>query len=561
MVKKIIAVIFFCFLLNIICFSADLSTFYLSDSVYNKPNITTFFYCDNADGISVQAYLDNEQLQIKKIGKASELELKTNYIFLIDESTSISQIQMSKIREALSAAADSITDMETMTVVTFGEDIEIKADHITDKNELKNVANSIINDKGGTVFFDVIKRAGEICRTAPNDRNLVFVISDGADFAVGGNTYDEIQQYVKRYGITLFAIALGTTSNPNIDKFGQLARSSSGFIAVCELETIDDNILMLMDKTRNSNVIVMKSSSNNVSSSDEKLLVKFSTNDGEISFEKTLFPDNWVKDETAPVITALTQTSDTSIAVTFSEDVLNAGNVENYSVMLNDKYQLEADSVSYDSSTHTANIIFKDGIFRGLYNVMCYNITDNSMEKNPVSEGISREFTGRSYQSYLIQNKIATYWLVFLIIAIVIILLITGIITYKVIAARKGIVIHEKKIKFRDSMVDKEHIIAPVTTDILLIVTDSAGIDRELNMKMYKSIIVGRDPMCDLSFNDALLSRQHFAIEEVNDVYTIMDLNTTNGTLLNGVPLRNRHRLSDGDVIQAGNEKFTYKVR
>ena len=559
MVKKSSALMCIIFVLIFAsqCFGADLSSVSLGDTIYNKPDIVQYFYVDNTEGLEAEAYLGNEKLNVKGIYNTDDTGIRTNYFFLVDESTSISGIQMNKIREALNKAADNLNSNETMTVIAFGENVDIKADHSQNKEEIKSAVAQLENDKGGTILLDVIKRAGEICNTYPDERNIVFIISDGADFNTGGYTYEEIVEYVEKSGITIYAVALGDSSNTYIDKFGQLARRSSGFIGVCTLDTIDDNVLELMSRVKNSKALVMTSSSNTVAEGEEELIVNFNLGENKASFEKSIWNKNWVEDTTPPEILSIAKTSETSVAVEFSEDVLNADIAGNYRIMLNNRHELKVDSVSYESSTHTANLVFEKGVFGGNYNISCVNITDNSMEKNSVTGQGTGKIQGRSYEAYVFENAVSQYWL----LIFVFILIIAGAVTYGVISHRKGFVIHEKKIKFKDSIVDKERIVEPETTNISLYVTSGNGLSKSIEMRMYKSLIIGRDKMCDLSFNDSMMSRQHFVIEENDGIYTIMNLSSTNGTNVNGVPLTEKRKLEIGDVITAGNEKFVFGKR
>ncbi len=537
-----------------LCFAGDLSSISLGDTVYNKPMIIEYFYSDEIDDLQAEAFLGDEQLTVEKICNASDTGIRTNYIFMVDESTSISNLQMVEVKKALNKAADNLKDNETMTVIAFGENIDIKIDHSQNNEEIKQVVSTLNNNKEGTIFFNAIKKAGEICNTYPAERNIVFIISDGIDFNTGGYTYDEIEEYVEKSGITIYAIALGDSSNTDIDRFGQLARKSNGFIGVCTLDTIDDNVVQLLNRAQNSKAVVMTSKNNNVAEGTDLLIINFMSNGNKVSLEKSIWNKNWIEDDVAPEMVALNQTSETSLAIKFSEDVLNADVAGNYRVILNNRHELKVDSVSYESNTYTANLIFEKGIFFGEYNVSCVNITDNSMEKNDVTGSISQKMYGKSYEAVMFEETVAEYWLVLFII----ILLIAGIISYAVISHRKGIVIHDKKIKFKDSIVDKERIIPLDTANISLFVTNGGSLNKNIEMRMYKSLIVGRDKMCDLSFDDSMLSRQHFVIEENNNIYTIMNLSVTNGTLVNGVLLTEKRRLLDGDIILAGNEKFVF---
>ncbi|MGN1318431.1 MAG: FHA domain-containing protein [Lachnospirales bacterium] len=562
MVKRFINLCLVVFILSIgtVVYGTDLKTISLGDTVVNKPSIIEYFYSDNIEGLSVEAFLNNESLKISTVvpaSKLSELGVDTNYLFLVDESTSISDLEMAKIKQSLTKAIDNLKGGETVTLVAFGENIDVKTDHLSDKQAIKNAVATLNNDKEGTVFFDAIKKAGEICNTKAGDRNLVFVISDGIDFNTGGYTYGEIEKYVTDAGITIFALALGDRTDAYIDQFGQLARKSSGFIEVCNIGNLDQKVLLLLSKAQNAFAVSMESKNNTVSQNVEKLVINFTCNGNKTTLEKNVASKNWVKDTEAPVIESVEKVSKTSLSVKFSEDVLNADNVANYKIILNGKYELNVESVNYDRELHTANIVFDDGVFGGNYTIECLNITDNSMEKNPVLGNYEGKFAGQSYQAAQFEKVVAEYWLFFFII----VLAVAGGIFYAVIRKRKGIIIHEKKIKFKDSMVDKERIVAPTTTNISLYVTGIGGLKKKIEMRMYKSLIVGRSEMCDVSFDDRLLSRQHFAIEENDGIYTIMNLSETNGTIVNGVPLKGKYKLSDGDVIIAGNEKFVFSSK
>lgn len=541
--------------MNTLCFATDLSSIQLGDTVYSKPKITEYFYADNIDGLTAEAYLNDEQLNIEGLYKASDINTKTNYLFLVDESTSISSGEMKKIKEALRAAANNISGSDTMSIIAFGENTEVRADHTTDKAVLENAISTLNNNKEGTVFFDVIKKAGEICNTAPLERNLVFVISDGVDFNVGGYTYEEIQKYILEKDITIFAVALGDISDENIDRFGKLARSNNGFIEVCDLNNIDDNILSLMNRVKNSYGIVMNSKNNRVvSDTADRLTVNFSANGKSTSLEKSVASKKWIEDNEAPTIISAEQKSNSSILIKFSENVVNADITDNYKLLLSKRHELKADTVKYDETQHTAELVFEKGVFSGNYKISCVNITDDSMEQNPVSGEIEQQFRGRSYEIFLFENAATEYGLLILIF----ILIVAGIVAYAVINKRKGIVIHDKKVTFRDNIVEKERIITPQTTNISLAVTGPGGLNKKINKEMYKSIIVGRSDSCDISFSDNALSRQHFAIEENDGIFTITDLNTLNGTTVNGVRLTSRVKLENGDVIIAGNEKFVF---
>ncbi len=72
-------------------------------------------------------------------------------------------------------------------------------------------------------------------------------------------------------------------------------------------------------------------------------------------------------------------------------------------------------------------------------------------------------------------------------------------------------------------------------------------------------IFLGRAPSSDIVIDDDLVSKQHAAIYFKNGEFVIDDLNSKNGTFLNG-ELIERAKLSDGDVIRLGETEFIFKI-
>jgi predicted component of type VI protein secretion system len=63
---------------------------------------------------------------------------------------------------------------------------------------------------------------------------------------------------------------------------------------------------------------------------------------------------------------------------------------------------------------------------------------------------------------------------------------------------------------------------------------------------------VGRDPEADVRIDDEGVSWHHLVIESRGGVLMAADLDSRNGTALNGEPLDRARRLRDGDVLTVG---------
>ena len=77
-----------------------------------------------------------------------------------------------------------------------------------------------------------------------------------------------------------------------------------------------------------------------------------------------------------------------------------------------------------------------------------------------------------------------------------------------------------------------------------------------------RRIILGRSSTADLTFpNDNGLSRQHLAIEYDGGGWSVSDLGSKNGTVLNGVKVAARTALKSGDRIRVGSSVLCFRER
>lgn len=88
-----------------------------------------------------------------------------------------------------------------------------------------------------------------------------------------------------------------------------------------------------------------------------------------------------------------------------------------------------------------------------------------------------------------------------------------------------------------------------------LILSLDGTVLREVSLEEGR-LRIGRKPHNDLQIDNLAVSGEHAAIETHAGVSTLEDLQSTNGTLVNG-ELRERHTLADQDLIEIG--KYTLK--
>jgi predicted component of type VI protein secretion system len=73
-----------------------------------------------------------------------------------------------------------------------------------------------------------------------------------------------------------------------------------------------------------------------------------------------------------------------------------------------------------------------------------------------------------------------------------------------------------------------------------------------------EEISLGRAPENDVVVDDSDASRKHALFQRAVEGYQVQDLGTANGTLVNGTPLSEEHRLSNKDVVKVGEIQITF---
>jgi Mg-chelatase subunit ChlD len=80
-------------------------------------------------------------------------------------------------------------------------------------------------------------------------------------------------------------------------------------------------------------------------------------------------------------------------------------------------------------------------------------------------------------------------------------------------------------------------------------------------LKIAERVTLGRAENCDLMLDDDVeISSQHVLLQRLAGKLIARDLNSTNGTLVNGVPIHNDYPLRDGDLLLLGRTEMRIEI-
>lgn len=95
----------------------------------------------------------------------------------------------------------------------------------------------------------------------------------------------------------------------------------------------------------------------------------------------------------------------------------------------------------------------------------------------------------------------------------------------------------------------------PQRAQLVLLTGEKAG--THYLVRDDRMTVIGRDDQCQIRLQDPDASRRHAAIQPFGREFYIMDMGSTNGTLINGRPEEKRI-LRHGDRITLGRQEFQF---
>ena len=566
--KRIIAILLsmFFMIINLQTLYAQ-STLNISQVVDDLPDVTVYLNPTDTKLDNWNAYLGEKKLVLKDKSRIKDSKTGTNYYILLDCSTSIDDDYFHNIKKGLVDLSGNLRKTDNLAIYTFGAQLEKITDNHDSLTDQTNKINNLQNNQQATELFKSIDMITNECEknTANDSHNIVFVISDGVDFTKGETTSQEALHTLQEKNIPVYGLTFDSSTKSAVDKFGEFSRNTGGYLVSLSPSQYATEITKLKNELDNSWKLQYDFGSNLASNQTELLTLK--NDDTRENISKQVKVIHFQEDNQKPKIDKITAKSNKTLRVTFSENVKNAQDINNYSVTFNNE-ELKIEKVSYHvvNEKYVVDLVFDDALYNGTYTIQCQNIVDNTMEQN--------ELTGKYTDK--IDNVKSEYFyqsIWFKIIVAVLLIIILIVVVYIIRKRKKN-----KKETFEDSSTqssviyvdggtitsrhadvhEKIEIVEQKGKTITVDIIKNGQCLKTIDMTIYQSIIVGRSSICDYYFNDDSLSRQHFVLEFDENLF-VTDLDSRNGTKVNGIYIHSKMKLSKNDTISAGNLEF--KVR
>lgn len=523
-----------------------------------------------------EGYLSQDKLELIDARPFSETGEGIFYYVMLDISGSIPSSYFRSIKDGIQALQDGLGEKDRLVLCTFGNEVSLVADGSQTPADMAGILEGLKNKDQETLLFEGIDRvAGLTDQTRGNcRRQVLLVVSDGEDFATGKKQSQEALATLMDKGLPAYAICIQGTAKENINSFGEFARTSGGLLRTFQPEEGSFVLTEIAAGLKDDICVQYQAASNVVTNKEENFSFQFA-DDSVLS--KAVMNVHWIPDHEAPYLVGGDPVGDRQIRLTFSEPMTGLAGAANYKVLLEGR-EVGVTGVAYDKEDETKiTLTLADAVKNGTYEVTCANLTDYSMEKNPLEgsifveiSGVVEEETDRAGGDIdidLLEAERHDYTGILFLLVLAVVALIILVIVLNNKNKKKKIGQEAAAGQSGVSQVDmadkgfKSHVaVSPVEKRNLNVVISTKGRQsRQTTWELGSSLIVGRASICDVSVEDLEMSRQHFCLEWENGSVYVTDLGSTNGTSVNGIRTQGKRRIEPGDNIEAGAMKFTIR--
>lgn len=156
--------------------------------------------------------VDNGVTESITVTPVSATGRSASIALVIDRSDSLSNIDMTNIKNASNAFLDVMALDDQIAVYSFNQSVRRLLDFTTDKQAARDVIEPLF-DAGNTAFYDAIVEATEDI-TAINERKAIIVMTDGEDNRSNASKREAIEAAIDA-GVPVFTVGFGD-SKPSI---------------------------------------------------------------------------------------------------------------------------------------------------------------------------------------------------------------------------------------------------------------------------------------------------------------------------------------------------------
>ncbi|MBR2764778.1 MAG: VWA domain-containing protein, partial [Blautia sp.] len=541
--------------------------------VYIRMPTVMSYYRPSEGTESPSAWLGGEKLKLTDDQVFSETGESVEYYVLLDISASIPDARFNDIKDSLYNFYEKLRDKDRLILITFGNEVTTVLKGKEDKDTVFSSIAALQNHDQNTLLFDAIDKAADKITSAADKkqkRRILMVISDGKDCADNTKTMDSVEKRLISKGIPVYTLAVENDEGDSAalmqdyrSKFSSMAADTGGIPWTIDQGTgVEEGLSAARKAVLTSRRGTFRAASNKVSNKNEDFVMHFP--DGTTQTVSILVSRS-KPDEKAPRVEGISVGEYNELQIRYSEPVEHAMETGSYRMRVDGKTVAVQQVMKSKEEADTVLLVFAENLSNGHYELEISNVTDCSNEANPLENPVNAfSITGAVEPTLTPEEEEGTplpVWVPWAAIAgAVVLLTLLFLLLRKKRRGKNGLDDQEIEVG-GDAPGGRIHI-NPINDDensreLSFWVRYGDGEPEAFTCRMQGSLFIGRNKeTCNICCDDKTIGRQHFTISEEEDGMYVTDLDSTNGTFVNGQRVLGRVQIHDGDEVQAGNMFF-----
>lgn len=483
----------------------------LLESHTNDESFSVYVKGVDGDGdVAVQIATSNAQNV--ETARLSDLDMPMQTLIMVDNSISIPTSDRDKISSLIQDLIADRLPNEEIAIATFSESVDKLADYTSDYSTLKKALDVIEYQDQETYLTDVLYDliSSEYVNSTEDVYKRIIVVSDGVDNKSIGYTKEELTALLKEYPIPIYTIGCSTGKN-NTELENMFAISRGTSVDYFLLEDVE-NTLEITDSLH-EDIDIMKvtvSPSSDIMDGGKKA-VKITFGEGTSISTEIVMPQKVVEDVPEP-------TTEEAVEETTISEVESETEVE----------------------------------------------TETEVEK---------------------EGGLDSRILIVIVLAVVLVLIIIVVVVILIVNGKKKDTGFEQVDEDTLNQIGRDNSRSESKTELVesfrntdsgntvaildsrsnyqLTLTDVNSPAKSFYVPLSKSVVIGRRAeVCDIALDyDNTVSGRHCEISTRNGKFYVKDLQSGNGTYLNGSRVLTETEIFSGNILKLGRLEMRFDVR
>lgn len=244
---SIVRLIFSLLLLSAVCGSAwaGLATLRVRQAFLDYPSLIVYAdlwdeaekKIDPGSAGNISATVGNQPIKIDEWYPFSSRKEGITSIFLVDISSSIKPKRFDELTKTISAMIEKMNPLDRAAIISFGEKVTLEQDFTSEKKSLLYSLQALKAKDRLTQLNQALLRGLELARTKREDlptRRIIILCSDGLDDMPGGATLDEVRETMALDSVPVYSIFFDSDSMSKSSRetalktIGEFSRRSGG---------------------------------------------------------------------------------------------------------------------------------------------------------------------------------------------------------------------------------------------------------------------------------------------------------------------------------------------